>query len=51
MHFHFLAFDVAASAFAKVKKQGATVVSATNETQLKEQLSYIFEEKILLEKE
>jgi Mg-chelatase subunit ChlD len=48
---HFVAFDVAASVFAPLKQQGATVVGANNETELNQQLDFILEEKILLEKE
>jgi hypothetical protein len=49
--FHFVAFDVAASAFAPVKSLGATVLSASNEKQLGTQLAVILEKKILLEDE
>jgi hypothetical protein len=48
---HFVAFDVDANVFAGVKKLGATVVGAANETQLNEQLGFILEKKILLEEE
>jgi hypothetical protein len=48
---HFVAFDVAARVFDGVKKQGATVVSASDETQLNSQLQFILEKKILLEDE
>lgn len=48
---HFVAFDVDARAFAGVKKLGATLVSAANESQLNDKLGFILEEKILLEKE
>jgi hypothetical protein len=48
---HFVAFDVAASVFAPLKKHGATVVGAANEKELNGQLDFILEEKILLEKE
>jgi hypothetical protein len=48
---HFVAFDVAASVFAPLKKQGATVVGAANEKELNGQLDFILEEKILLEKD
>ena len=48
---HFVAFDVAASTFDAVKKQGATVVGAEDEKQLNSQLNYILQEKILLEDE
>ena len=49
--FHFIAFDVKANVFAPVAKQGATLVAAADEKQLKDQLEFILEEKILLEKE
>jgi hypothetical protein len=48
---HFIAFDVDAKVFEGVKKQGATVVGAGNETQLNQQLQFILEKKILLEDE
>jgi von Willebrand factor type A domain len=48
---HFVAFDVDAHLFDPVKKQGATVVSAADETQLNSQLEYILQRKILLEDE
>jgi hypothetical protein len=48
---HFVAFDVDAKVFAGVKKLGATVVSAANESQLNTQLEFILEKKILLEDE
>jgi hypothetical protein len=48
---HFVAFDVDAKVFAGVKKLGATVVSASNESQLNTQLEFILEKKILLEDE
>jgi hypothetical protein len=48
---HFVAFDVDAQLFGPVKKQGATVVSAADETQLNSQLEYILQRKILLEDE
>jgi Mg-chelatase subunit ChlD len=51
LHFHFVAFDVNAAVFAGVKKQGATLVSAADEKQLTEKLTFVLEEKILLEKE
>jgi hypothetical protein len=49
--FHFIAFDVDAKVFDGVKKLGATVVGAANETQLSTQLEFILEKKILLEEE
>ena len=48
---HFVAFDVDASEFTPVKKLGATVVGAANETQLNNQLDFILQNQILLEKE
>ena len=48
---HFVAFDVAAKVFAPLKKLGATVVEAADEKELRGQLEFILEEKILLEKE
>jgi hypothetical protein len=51
LFFHFIAFDVNANVFAPIKKQGATVVAAANEKQLNDQLEFLLEEKILLEKE
>jgi hypothetical protein len=47
--FHFVAFDVKANEFARVKKSGATVVGAADEKELNGQLEFILEEKILLE--
>ena len=49
--FHFVAFDVNASVFAAIKKQGATLLSAADEKQLNERLTFVLEDKILLEKE
>ena len=51
VYFHFVAFDVDARVFAGVKKNGATLVSASDEKQLNDKLSFVLEEKILLEKE
>ena len=48
---HFVAFDVDAKVFDGVKKLGATVVGAANESQLNTQLGFILEKKILLEDE
>ncbi len=48
---HFVAFDVAASVFAPLMNEGATVVSAADERQLSEQLDFILQRKILLEDE
>jgi hypothetical protein len=48
---HFVAFDVSAKAFDSVKKQGATVVAATDEATLNTQLQFILQKKILLEDE
>jgi len=49
--FHFVAFDVSAKVFEPVKRLGATVLSAADETQLSTQLEFILEHKILLEDE
>ncbi len=51
LYTHFVAFDVAASVFAPLKKYGATVVGAANEKELNGQLDFILQEKILLEKD
>jgi hypothetical protein len=51
LSFHFVAFDVDANVFNRVKKLGATVVGAADEKQLNAKLEYILEEKILLEAE
>lgn len=48
---HFVAFDVEAKVFAGVKKLGATVVGASDENQLNQQLEFILAKKILLEDE
>lgn len=48
--FHFIAFDVNANVFKAIKDLGATVVSAADEKELNNQLEFILEEKILLEK-
>ncbi|HVM46841.1 MAG TPA: vWA domain-containing protein [Candidatus Acidoferrum sp.] len=48
---HFVAFDTDAKVFSPVKKQGATVVSASDEKQLNTQLEFIMQRKILLEEE
>jgi len=48
---HFVAFDVDAKIFDGVKKLGATVVGASNASQLNTQLEFILEKKILLEDE
>jgi hypothetical protein len=48
---HFVAFDVAAKQFDPMKKLGATVLGAANESELNTQISFILEEKILLEAE
>ena len=47
---HFIAFDVDAKVFSGVKKQGANVASAADETQLNSQLDFILQNQILLEK-
>lgn len=46
---HFIAFDIAAKVFDRVKANGATVLAAANETQLQNQLAFILENKVLLE--
>ena len=48
---HFVAFDVDAKVFDGVKRLGATVVGASNESQLNTQLEFILENQILLEAE
>ena len=48
---HFVAFDVDAQQFSAVKRQGATVVGASNEKELNSQLEFILQRKILLEEE
>ncbi len=48
---HFVAFDVDAKQFNRVKKLGATVVGAADEKQLNSQLQFILQRKILLEDE
>jgi hypothetical protein len=48
---YFVAFDVAAKVFDPVKQQGATVVSASNELELKTQIDSLLGKKILLEAE
>jgi hypothetical protein len=48
---HFVAFDVDAGEFSEVKRLGATVVGASDETQLNAQLNYILQKHILLEME
>lgn len=47
---HFIAFDVDAKVFDPVKKLGATVAAASDETQLNSQLDFILQNQILLEK-
>lgn len=49
--FHFIAFDVDARVFDRVKKLGATVAGATDGRQLETQLGLILERQILLEDE
>ena len=51
LHLHFVAFDVDAKVFNPVKNLGATVVGAQDEIQLKDQLEFILQKKILLENE
>jgi hypothetical protein len=48
---HFVAFDVDARQFARLKQLGATVVGAADEKQLNSQLQFILQQKILLEDE
>ena len=48
---YFVAFDISDKVFDRVKKEGATVVSASDEAQLNVQLSTILGQKILLEAE
>ena len=48
---HVVAFDVNAAVFEAIKAQGATLLSASNEAQLNEQLTFLLEKKILLEDE
>lgn len=48
---YFVAFDVADKVFEPVKALGATVVSASNESELRAQLDMIVGKKILLEAE
>jgi hypothetical protein len=48
--FHFIAFDVDAKVFNGVKKHGASVASAADESQLNSQLDFILQNQILLEK-
>ncbi|MFA5263356.1 MAG: VWA domain-containing protein [Opitutaceae bacterium] len=48
---HFVAFDVDAKLFNPLRKLGATVVGAADESQLNIQLGLILEKKILLEDE
>jgi hypothetical protein len=46
---HFIAFDVAASVFDRLKANGATVLAAADESQLQNQLAFILENKGPLE--
>ena len=46
---YMVAFDVNNSVFDAIKKQGAGVVSASNETQLDAELTTILKKKVLLE--
>jgi hypothetical protein len=48
---HFVAFDIDAAVFAPIKKLGVTVVGASDEKQLNQQIDVILKEKILLEDE
>jgi hypothetical protein len=47
---HFIAFDVDAKVFNGVKKRGASVAAAADESQLNSQLDFILQNQILLEK-
>jgi Mg-chelatase subunit ChlD len=49
--YYFVAFDTSAAQFSDVKKKGAVVLSAGNETELQKGLTNIFTQKILLEEE
>lgn len=49
--YYFIAFDTSAAQFGNVKKKGAVVLSAANETELQRGLANIFTQKILLEEE
>lgn len=46
---HIIALDIAPATFAALKKQGATLIGAADETQLNAQFDFILEEKILVE--
>jgi hypothetical protein len=46
---HIIALDIAPATFAALKKQGATLIGAADETQLNTQFDFILEEKILVE--
>jgi hypothetical protein len=48
---YFVAFDVTTRVFDKVKAEGATVVSASDEAQLNVEINHILGQKILLEAE
>ncbi|MBN1424785.1 VWA domain-containing protein [Candidatus Fermentibacteria bacterium] len=48
---HFIAFDIAAALFDELRQHDVTVVAAADEIQLSDQLSFIMEQKILLESE
>lgn len=48
---HFVAFDIDAAVFDEIRKYNVTVVAASDESQLGDQLSFIMEQKILLESE
>ena len=49
--YYFVAFDTSAAQFSDLKKKGAIVLSASNETELQKGLTNIFTQKILLEEE
>ena len=46
---HLIAFDASANIFEAIKKEGATVVGASNEEQLQAQLTNILQKEVLLE--
>jgi Ca-activated chloride channel family protein len=46
---HIIAFDIKPEIFAALKKQGATLIGATDEAQLNEKFDFILDEKILVE--
>jgi hypothetical protein len=46
---YFVAFDIAASAFQKVKEHGALILPAANEKELQTTLDFVIGNKVLLE--